>query len=128
MFERGDTDKAIEVMKSVVSADDRNAEAYDQLGYFFLAKKQFDDSLNSFTAALKINPTLRTSKTGMGLALLNKGDLKAAETILTEALSLNPYPSSTHYALGLLYEKSNDYEKAVSQYKDGIKTFKSGKK
>ncbi len=64
----------------------------------------------------------------MGLALLKKGDLKAAETILAEALSLNPYPSSTHYALGLLYEKSNDYEKAVSQYKDGLKTFKSGKK
>jgi tetratricopeptide (TPR) repeat protein len=128
MFERGDTDRAIEVMKRIVSADGSNAEAYDQLGYFFLVKKQFDDSLNAFTAALKINPDLRTSKTGMGLALIKKGDMKGAETILTGALALNPYPSSTHYALGLLYEKLNDYEKAVSQYKDGIKTFKSGKK
>jgi len=127
-FEQGNTDRAIEVMKGVVTADARNAEAYDQLGYFFLKKAQFDDSLNAFAAALKLNPALRTSKTGMGLALLKRGDLKGAETILTEALSLNPYPSSTHYALGLVYEKLNDYEKAVSQFKEGIKTFKSGKK
>ena len=128
LFERGDTDRAIEVMKGVVGADDRNAEAYDQLGYFFLKKAQFDDALNAFTAALKINPALRTSKTGIGLALLKKGDMKGAETILLEALSLNPYPSLTHYALGLIYEKLNGYEKAVSQFKEGIKTFKSGKK
>ncbi len=128
LFEQGDTDRAIEAMKKVVAADAGNAEAHDKLGYFFLKKGQYDDSMNAFAAALKINPALRTSKTGMGLSLLKKGDMKGAETILTEALSLNPYPSSAHYALGLVYEKLNDYEKAVSQFKEGIKTFKSGKK
>lgn len=128
LFEQGNTDKAIEVMKKVVTAEPQNAEAYDRLGYFFLKKAQFDESLNSFAAALKINPALRTSKTGTGLALFKKGDLKGAETILTEALSLNPSPAPTHYALGLVYEKLADYEKSVLQFKEGIKTFRSGKK
>lgn len=128
LFEQGNTDRAIEVMKKVISADPQNAEAYDRLGYFLLKKAQFDESLNAFAAALKINPALRTSKTGSGLALFKKGDLKGAETTLTEALSLNPYPAFTHYALGLVYEKLTDYEKSVRQFKEGIKTFRSGKK
>jgi hypothetical protein len=41
---------------------------------------------------------------------------------------MNPYPSMVHYALGLVYENLNDYEKAVFQFKEGIKTFKKGKK
>ncbi len=128
LFEQGNVDKSIEIMKRVVAANPQNAEAYDRLGYFFLKKEQFDESLNAFEAALKINPALRTSKTGTGLALLKKGDLKGAETILLEALSLNPYPASTHYALGLVYEKQADYEKSALQFKEGIKTFRSGKK
>ncbi len=128
LFEQGDSDKAIDVMKKVISADPQNAEAYDRLGYFFLKKAQFDDSLNAFASALKINPALRTSKTGSGLALFKKGDLKGAETMLTEALSLNPYPALTHYGLGLVYEKLTDYENSVRQFKEGIKTFRSGKK
>ncbi len=128
LFEQGNTGKAIEVMKGVVAADPQNAGAYDRLGYFYLKKRQFDESLNNFASALKINPALRTSKTGTGLALFKKGDLKGAETVLTEALSLNPYPASTHYALGLVYEKLDDYERSVRQFKEGIKTFRSGKK
>ncbi|SPQ01364.1 putative Tetratricopeptide repeat protein [Candidatus Sulfobium mesophilum] len=128
LFEQGNADKAIEVMKRVVAANPQNAEAYDRLGYFFLKKAQFDESLNAFAAALKINPTLRTSKTGTGLALLKKGDLKGAETILLETLSINPSPAPTHYALGLVYEKRADYEKSTLQFKEGIKTFRSGKK
>lgn len=67
---------------------------------------------------------MRTSKTGIGIALLKKGDLKGAESVLKGALILNPYPSMTHYALGLVYEKLGDYEKAIMHYKEGIKTYK----
>ena len=87
-----------------------------------------DEAINAFEAALKINPQHRTSKTGKGLALLQKGDATGAEAVLKDALLLNPYPSMTHYALGLVYEKMNNYEQAVLQFKEGIRTFKSGKR
>ena len=83
-----------------------------------------DDAISAFNSALKINSMMRTSKTGIGLALSKKGDLKGAEAILKDALILNPYPSMTHYAMGLVYEKLNDYEKAVAHFKEGIKTHK----
>ncbi len=127
LFDEGDTDKAIEAIRGAIAAEPENAGFYDRLGYMLLRKGLADDALTAFNTALKLKPTLRTSKTGVGLCLLKKGDLKAAEEELTAALSLNPYPSMTHYALGLVYEKMNDYERAVSQFKEGIRTFKSGK-
>jgi tetratricopeptide (TPR) repeat protein len=128
LLEEGHIDKAIETVKSAVTADPENPEPYDRLGYMLLQKGLPDDAVNAFTAALKIQPTFRTARTGIGLALLKKGDLKAAEDKLTAALSLNPYPSMAHYGLGLVYEKMNDYDKAIAQFKEGIKTFRSGRK
>ncbi len=124
----GNTDKAIVTLKSAIAADPENSGAYDRLGYMLLRKGRADDAANAFTSALGIQANLGTAKTGLGLALLQKGDLKAAEKELTAALSLNPYPSMTHYALGLVYEKMNDYGRAIIQFKEGIKTFKDGRK
>jgi tetratricopeptide (TPR) repeat protein len=128
LLEEGHIDKAIETVKNAVAADPENPEPYDRLGYMLLQKGLPDDAITAFTSALKIQPTFRTARTGIGLAFLKKGDLKAAEDKLTAALSLNPYPSMAHYGLGLVYEKMNDYDKAIAQFKEGIRTFKSGRK
>jgi tetratricopeptide (TPR) repeat protein len=128
LLQEGHIDKAIEKVKNAITADPENPEPYDRLGHLLLQKDLPDDAINAFASALKIQPTSRTARTGIGLALLKKGDLKAAEDRLTAALSLNPYPSMTHYALGLVYEKMNDYDRAIAQFKEGIKTFKSGKR
>jgi len=127
-YDEGDMEKALSAVREAMSAMPGNAGAYDRLGYILLKKGQFDDALNAFNEALKINPNLREAKTGTGLSLLGKGDLAGAEATLTAALALNPYPSMTHYALGLVYQKMNDDAKALSQFKEGLKTFKEGKK
>ena len=124
----GETDKALNTANEAIKIYPEYPEAYDQLGFVLLKKGLLDDAINAFNSALKINPRSRTSKTGIGLALLKKGDLNGAETILKEALTLNPYPSMAHYALGLVYEKLNDFEKSTHQFKEGIETYKSGKK
>ncbi|MBI3378340.1 MAG: tetratricopeptide repeat protein [Nitrospirae bacterium] len=124
LFEDGNIDRAMDVVKEAIKADPNYPDAHDHLGYILLKKGQLDDAISAFNSALKINPMMRTSKTGIGLALLKKGDLKGAEAILKDALILNPYPSMTHYALGLVYEKLNDYEKAIVHFKEGIKTHK----
>jgi len=127
LFHDGNTDKAIETIKESLKADASSAAAYDQLGYMLLSKQQHQEALNAFDAALRLNPMMRTSRTGKGLALLGKGDVNEAEAVLKEALQLNPNPAMTHYALGLAYERSNEYEKAVEQYKEGIRSFREGK-
>ena len=128
LFHEGNTDKAIETVREALNADPAFCEAHEQLGYMLLSKRRPEEALSAFDDALRINPGLRTSKTGKGLALLAKGDVFEAEKILNQALVLNPYPSMTHYALGLSYERSNEYKKAIEQFKEGISKFKDGKR
>jgi tetratricopeptide (TPR) repeat protein len=127
-YEDGDMEKALSAVRESISVMPDNAEAYDRLGSLLLEKRLFDDSLAAFNQALKINPNLRQAKTGTGLSLLGKGDMAGAETTLKAALALNPYPAMTHYALGLVYTKMNDQAKALFHFKEGLKTFKEGKK
>ncbi len=124
----GKVDKAVEAAKEAIKADPEYAEAYEQLGDALFKKKQYDEAMSAYNSALKINPLSHLAKTGLGLTLLKKGDASGAETVLKEALRSNPYPSMNHYALGLVYEILNDYDKAVYQFKEGIRTYKSGKK
>lgn len=128
LYESGNYDRAAELLTEALKADANYPEVHDQLGYALLKKKDFEGAMNSFNAALKINPRFRTSRTGIGLVLYNKGDLKGAEETLKEALTLNPYPAMTHYALGLVYEKLGAYEKAIHHFKEGLRTFKGGKR
>ncbi|TAN42819.1 MAG: tetratricopeptide repeat protein [Nitrospirae bacterium] len=128
LYESGNYDRAAELLAEAVKSDANYPEVHDQLGYVLLKKKNYDGALDSFNAALKINPRFRTSRTGIGLVLYAKGDLKGAEETLKEALTLNPYPAMTHYALGLVYEKLGAYEKAIHHFKEGIRTFKGGKR
>ncbi len=128
LFHEGNTDKAIETARESLKVDPAFCECYEQLGYMLLSKRLPEEALSAFDEALRINPRLRTSKTGKGFALLGKGDVNEAEKVLKQALELNPYPSMTHYALGLAYERSNEYEKAIEQYKEGTAKFKEGKR
>ncbi|HEX8949170.1 MAG TPA: tetratricopeptide repeat protein [Dissulfurispiraceae bacterium] len=128
LFSEGKMDKAVETVREAVKVDPAHPDAYDQLGHMLMKAGKLDEAIGAFDSALKINPRSRTAKTGKGLALLKKGDAKGAEAVLKEALTLNPYPSATHYALGLVYEQTGDYAKAIFHFKEGIRTFKSGKK
>lgn len=127
-YREGATDKAIEKMREVIKNNPQNEDAYEELGYMFLKKGEFEDALTAFRSALKINPRMRTARTGVGLTLYKQGDLDGAESALIDALSLNPYPSRAHYALGLVYEARKNYEKSIHEYKEGLRTYKSGKK
>ena len=102
--------------------------AYSRLGYLLLKKDSVDEAMDSFTKALELRPDYHAAKTGKGIVLLRKGDLKAAETTLRDALVLNPDPVRTHYELGLVYEKMGDHEKAIAEYKEGIRKFEQGRK
>lgn len=125
LFDNGDVRNAIEKMNAAIKAAPEYAEAYDKLGYMLMSTGEYDSALSAFQSALTKNPGMRTSKYGIGFALLEKGDLKGAESKFTDALTLNPYPSMAHYGLGLVYERLEEYEKAVKHFKEGIRKDKS---
>jgi tetratricopeptide (TPR) repeat protein len=98
-----------------------------RLAYLLVDRGMLDEAMSRFDEALKINPRACDAKTGRGVVLARKGNLKEAEQTLKDALLLNPNPVRTHYELGLVYEKLGDPEKAVAEFKEGIRKHEQGR-
>jgi tetratricopeptide (TPR) repeat protein len=123
----GTIDEEIALARANVKADPANAVLHVRLAYLLVRKGALNDAMRSFDEALKLNPRMFDAKTGRGVVLARKGELKDAERILQDALLLNPNPVRTHYELGLVYEKLGDTEKAMAEFKEGIKKHEQGR-
>ncbi len=123
----GKIDAELESVKAAIKVNPANATLHARLAYLLVGKGALDDAMRSFDEALKLNPRMFAAKTGRGVVLARKGELKAAERILQDALLLNPNPVRTHYELGLVYEKLGDPEKAMAEFKEGIKKHEQGR-
>jgi tetratricopeptide (TPR) repeat protein len=121
-------DNAIEGLRERVKSNPSLVECRIRLGFLLLKKGSNDEAMKEFEAALQRMPWSYSAKTGKGIALTQKGDLKAAEIILKDALILNPDPVKVHYELGLVYERMGNLEKALSEYKEGINKYEKGRK
>ena len=121
-------DKAIEGLRERVKTNPSMAECRIQLGYLLLKKNSNEEAMQEFDAALQRMPRSHSAKTGKGIALARKGDLKAAEIVFKDALVLNPDPVKVHYELGLVYEKTGNLDKALSEFREGVDKYEKGRK
>ncbi|MCA8959368.1 MAG: tetratricopeptide repeat protein [Planctomycetes bacterium] len=71
-------------------------------------------------AVLQEDPHHRRAKLIRGIVFFKEDQLDRAESLLTEALVLNPDPARTHYYLGLIAEKRGEPEKALEHYRQAI--------
>jgi tetratricopeptide (TPR) repeat protein len=113
--------------RTAVEANPGNAPAHAHLGFALLSAGSLDEAMRQFDQALQINPRAYDAKTGRGAVLSKMGKLAEAEQVLKGALQLNPNPVRTHYELGLVYQKLGAYDKAVAQFKEGIKKHEQGR-
>lgn len=125
--EQNRLDEAVEVLKKGIKADPEFAQAHIRLGYLRLKRNDNDAALSSFEKALSLRPNSPAAKTGKGIAVAGKSDLKGAEVILRDALALNPNPVRTHYELGAVYQKLGYFRRAIAEYKEGIEQFKQSR-
>jgi Flp pilus assembly protein TadD len=121
-------DEEIGGLRDGIRATPADAALHARLGYLLLRKGAVDEAKRSFDEALKLNPRSHAAMTGAGIVLARRGNLREAERLLQDALVQNPNPVRAHYELGLVYEKLGEFDKAVAEYKDGIKKFQQGRK
>jgi Flp pilus assembly protein TadD len=103
-------------------------ETLTRQGFRQIEEGDLDGAMASFDEALKQQPKAHAAKTGKGVVLARKGDLKEAERLLREALVLNPDPVRTHYELGRVYQQLGKFEQAVAEFKAGLEKFREGRK
>ncbi len=80
--------RAIPLFQQVVAKDDKNADAFNWLGYAFRNQGNYEQSFASYTKALAIDPRHRGAHEYIGEAYLKVNNLEKAEEHLKRLDSL----------------------------------------
>ena len=82
---------------------------------------QFDDAIDSYKNALKINPHFAEAYYNMGIAQKGTGDLEEAIESYKQALKIKPNYVEAYYNMGNLLKDKGDLEEAIESYKQALK-------
>src|SRR6185369_11412273 len=66
----------IEAARHETVGDQATPAAHARLGYLLLRKGALNEAMDSFEAALRLNPRYHEAQTGKGIVLARKGDLQ----------------------------------------------------
>ena len=90
LYEKGDTDGAIESHKRALSVDPEYANAHYGLAAALSEKGDLDGAIVSYKRAISLDPKYADAHFMLGVAQHNKGDLDCAIVSWKQALSLDP--------------------------------------
>jgi tetratricopeptide (TPR) repeat protein len=90
---RTDFPGAIEILSDLLGGDEKNAEAWCQLGVCYLETAQPDSALEAFTRAVKYDPDHATGHYLLGNTYGTMGQLERAAACYRRALEIEPQHS-----------------------------------
>lgn len=121
--EKGQLDGAREELVKAREQDPKNAEILLDLADLDLSAGNLDETKSLVQSVLDTQPDHRRAKQIKGIALFRSDEFTDAETVLLEALVLNPDPARVHYYLGRVYEQQGKSAKALEHYREALRRF-----
>jgi len=91
-----------------------------------LHEGEYGPAVEAFYKEISANPTNAEAWRELGVTYYEKGDLIKAEDALKQAVNIKP-DARTNLYLGLIYEKQNDYSKAINAYTASLSLQSKGK-
>jgi len=100
-----------------------SAVAYNQFGVVYGAQGRFDEAMAAYNQAIKIRPRWSDPRNNLIRLYLSGSERREKEMIrkLRLAYIENPSKSEIYRSLALLYEKSGEYDKAKTVYRQVLK-------
>jgi len=87
---------------------------------------QYDRAIDVYYEELKVNPQNAAAWRELGIAFYDRGDFIKAEEALKQANHIKPEARTSLY-IGLIHEKSGDYDKAIQAYAGALNLNPPGK-
>lgn len=113
--------KAVEYYKKAIQCDPLKASAYNNLGSAYFELKDIEEAHNAFEKAVELNPNHSVMVYNLALSEELLGNIYTAKELYTKALKLKKSAPDPRKKLIKIYEKENDYLKALELSKEGEK-------
>jgi tetratricopeptide (TPR) repeat protein len=91
-----------------------------------LARGEYDPAIEAFNKEISANPTSARAWRELGVTFYEQGNLIKAEDALKQANNIKP-DARTNRFLGLVYERQENYEKAIKAYTTSLSLQSRGK-
>jgi adenylate cyclase len=113
--------RAGELAQKALSLDDNNADAHSLLGWVNLLERKFEKAIAEGERAVAISPNGADVALRAAFTFLMCGRSNDAIVLVKKAMRLNPIPPAIYFnILGVSYRESEQYEQAISTFKEGI--------
>jgi tetratricopeptide (TPR) repeat protein len=130
LSDKGDLDGAIAHHEKAIGLDYKNAGFHANLGNTLLALgrrdvsisqhkealQKWDQAIEAFAEALKLDPKVANAHNGMGLALHAKGKPDEAMEHYKEALKIDPGHASALVNIGVILQEKGQIDEAIRNY------------
>src|SRR6266545_4578780 len=113
---QGRAERALEIFASLLARDPNNAAVYNQIGYYYAWRGDYDRAIENLKKYQFMAPDQANPYDSLGEVQAYSGRYDEAIQNLNKALALKPDFFDSIFHLGVVYEGKGDYAKAISYY------------
>ena len=107
-------------MKNRQISTEKLYDSYFQRGNFRLASNKYDEAIEDYNEAIKLNPHYARSYKNRGLAYYTKGDISRAIDDYTKAIELDPDNAYVYNNRGTAYSEKGEFSLALKDLNRAI--------
>jgi len=99
----------------------KRAKRYFELGGKLFNDDKYNDAIDSYTKAIKLDPTYSSAYFNRSLCFAQKREYEKASRDLLMVMKFEPNSFDAPYVMGLISERKEDFETALKWYDESIK-------
>lgn len=113
---KGDRDAAIKSYEDLLVADPNNADAYNQIGYYYGFRGEYDKAIDNLERYRFISRDNANPFDSLAENQANAGHYNEAIENLNRALAIKPDFAPAYWHFGVVYEGLGQWDKAIEAY------------
>ncbi len=111
--------RAEKALLTILTADERNAPAYNKLGILYAKQRQFNDAIECFEIAQSLQPSA-SSLHNVGLIYFEVEKYEKAAMAFEQALSIEDNVSARHIAYAKVLEKLGNNKRMIEHLEKAV--------
>src|SRR5690606_32471165 len=115
-FDRGDTQRVLELAGRAIRADEGNTRGWSLRGAMHAALGKHQEAVNDFTAALRLDPQAAELLNRRGMEQFKLGRIKESIEDFDRYIALRPEQERSHWQRGISYYYAGRYADGAKQF------------